>query len=152
MEKIEVKKRIIEEGKMKHQSVIDDFRLAIRRMREDTGFEEGTLALDEQGSIKEQTLAEISRIADELNFAVSEMDLLNRINTGSLHDEVNFGSVVVTDKSTFFISVSIEDFEANGQEIIGISTETPLYAVMKGLKKGDSFSYNQTTYHIEDVF
>lgn len=58
------------------------------------------------------------------------------------------GAVVVTDKMTLYICVSIESFEVNGHALFGISTKTPIYASMRGLEKGKTFQFNETVYDI----
>lgn len=152
MERLEFKREILEAGKQKQQSIINDFRSEINRIREDTESEEGAPGLNEDGEMKERGSLHINLIANQLNFAVTEMDLLNRMIVDQLHEEIGTGSVVITDQGTFFISVSLEDFKADGQVIFGISTQAPLYEAMKGLRNGDCFAFNQTDYIIKDVF
>ena len=40
----------------------------------------------------------------------------------------------------------------DGEEMMGLSTKSPLFQAMSGKKKGDTFSHNNTTYKIRDVF
>jgi hypothetical protein len=63
-----------------------------------------------------------------------------------------YGTVVRTDKETFFISVGIEEFNVDGQPVFGISVQSPIYRVMKGKKVGEHFTYNGITCLIEEIF
>jgi len=92
-------------------------------------------------------------LAEQLNFAVEEMNTLNRIIIEMpLHKTITLGSVVITDKRKFFVSVSIENFKISRTDYFGLSQKTPLYQEMEGKKKGDTFSFRDFKYVIKDVF
>ncbi len=154
MNKLEFKKEILNQAKQKHLSVINDLRSEINAIRES----ESDNNADGQADLEEMSqdvMADSRRetIARELDFAQDELNLLNRLVIQEpLHDEVTLGSVVETNKLTFYVSASIEEFEANGKRIFGISTKAPIYEVMKGLKKGDDFEMRKQHYKIKDVF
>ena len=63
-----------------------------------------------------------------------------------------YGTVVKTDKETFFISVGVERFYVDDFPVFGISVQSPIYKVMKGKRVGDRFSYKGLTYRIEEIF
>ena len=94
----------------------------------------------------------LNAITTELAFAQKEMSFLKTLDAKQQNDIVEPGALVVTNSYTFFIGVSSEKMSINEQEIMGISTLAPIYAVMKGLGKGDSFSYNNENYIIELVY
>jgi len=154
MNKLEYKKEILNQAKRKHQSVIDDLRGEINAIRES----ESDNNADGQADLEEMSqdvMADSRRetIARELDFAQDELNLLNRLVIQEpLHDEVTLGSVVETNKHSFYVSASIEEFEANGKQFFGISTKAPIYEVMKGLKKGDKFEMRNQHYTIKDVY
>ncbi|MDN3690756.1 hypothetical protein [Cyclobacterium jeungdonense] len=153
MEKLAYKQKVMDQAILTQEALVADFRNRIEEMRDgeqqpqDQNFE-----YDQQGQEDESALV-INRMADELNFVIEELDFLNQMKTSTnLFDEVTLGAIVKTDKMTFFPSVSIENFEVDGENLFGISREAPIYAEMKGKKKGDSFSMNGRTYKILDVF
>jgi transcription elongation GreA/GreB family factor len=140
-----LKKQILEEGIKQHQSVIDDFAQSIKEL----------LAANGNGQpATEEAVQRANQIADQLEFAREEMLTLQDMqrNIETIHSQVQLGSVVVTDKDTFFVSVSIERFYVGDLKVFGLSTKTPLYRAMEGKKKGDTFSYGGIQYRIEDVF
>jgi hypothetical protein len=152
MNKFEFKKEILQQAKNKHQLVINDLQDEIAHIKESESENAGQTDLEE---LSQDVAANTRRetIARELDFAQDELQLLNRLVIQEpLHDEVTLGSVIVTDKRTFYVSASIEEFKADGKDIFGISTKAPIYEVMKGLKKGDSFSMRNQDYHIKDLF
>ncbi len=150
-----MKKRMLEESIKKHKSVVDDFSARISELRE----EEESLNYEAYNSMarrpyNEQVMPELEAIDIQLQFANEELDLLNRLKKSEdlTRDEVKLGAAVETDKGMFFVSASIEQFQIDGREMVGLSIKSPLYLAMEGKRKGDTFTYNNTTYRISDVF
>jgi hypothetical protein len=143
------KKSILEKAKEKQQALIDDFRSRIRDiLKTEVQISEEGMDLNRQAleSVNKQA---INPLADQLNLAVEEMDLLNKIKIEEpLHDTVQFGSAVITDQNVFFVSVSLEEFLVDNRKVVGISTKAPIYEELKGKKAGDTY-LNQT---IKEVF
>lgn len=94
----------------------------------------------------------MNAIGLELDFAKREMEFLKNLDVSKEFETIEPGAVVVTEKMTFYICVSIEEFEVDGSKLFGISTKAPLYLEMNGLKTGDSFSFNKQSYTIKDVY
>ena len=65
---------------------------------------------------------------------------------------VDYGSIVVTDKQRLFISVGMGKFVSGNETYFGISANVPVFQVMKGKKKGESFVFNGVKQTIVDVF
>lgn len=153
MKLIELKQKILEAGKAKHQTVIDDYRNEIKRLQESELGSVGDQKDIQQMAYNNEMNEQISRLAEQLNFAVEEMNILNRMRMEEpLHKRVTLGSVVETDKRKFFVSVSIEEFMVGRTEYYGLSQKTPLYAEMEDKKKGDTFSFGRMKYTIKRVF
>jgi hypothetical protein len=91
---------------------------------------------------------------EALSLAKEEMNELLRLaalqSTG--HARVEPGAVVVTDRDTVFVCVSIEQFEVDGEPFFGISTRSPRYVAMKGKQVGDKFQCAGVDYEIVDLF
>ena len=94
----------------------------------------------------------LNAVGKELDFANREMEYLKNISTTKVSEVVEPGAVVVTNKMTFYICVSIEKFEVEGTAFFGMSFMAPLYLAMRGLKKGAAFTYNESHYEILDVY
>lgn len=69
----------------------------------------------------------------------------------SLTDTVGPGAVVAFNNRHFVVIVSTAKFECNGETYMGISTQSPIYKAMQGLKAGDSFSFNGREIVLDDV-
>lgn len=151
---VELKKKILEAGIKKHQAVIDDFKLSIQEMLSSEGIiNEEELDLSQQ-EFNTELVQKANEIAEQLTFANEEMKTLYNLmpTIGNIHNTVQIGSVVVTDRDIFFVSVSIERFQVDGLKIFGLSVESPLYKSMSGKKKGDLFTYKNDSYTIKDLF
>lgn len=145
---LRLKKDILHAGIKKHQLVIDDFRAGIMELLDENTTETGDARPDE-------VILKLNQLAEQLRFAEDEMKILNLLDTTmdeSIYDCVKLGSVVVTDKDVFFISVSLERFEALGISVFGLSVESPLFKIMKGLKVGNYFKYRADSYFIKDIY
>lgn len=153
MNKSEIKRAILEAGLNKQQTLIDDFRLRIEEMKENAPMLNESQYDAQQASYNEENNERIDLLSGQLHFVEEEMELLNRLNIDApLHDSVHIGSVVITDKRNFFVSVSLEEFEVSGINYFGISTKAPIYKVMMGKKAGDQFEFNGISYRIADIF
>jgi len=153
MKKLEFKQKVLEAARQKQQDLINDFKSRINEIKNsEVMVNEDQLDYDQQGA-DDAGNEMIDQLADQLNFAVEEMNILNkmRIDDEPL-DEVAIGAVVRTNISTFFPSVSIERFEVDGQPLFGLSEKAPLYQTMKGKKEGDSFEYNNQVYKVLEVY
>lgn len=94
----------------------------------------------------------LSTMESELEFVQREMAVLKALNPDQVNTVVEPGAVVVTKDRTFFIAVSSEKVDIDGQVIFGISTNASIYSAMQGLKKGDTFEFNGVAYKIEYVY
>ncbi|WP_276370789.1 hypothetical protein [Chryseolinea sp. H1M3-3] len=151
---VELKKKILDDGIKKHQTVIDDFRRSIKDMlSSETVVNEEEIDLSQQ-EFNTALVQNSNSIAEQLTFANEEMKILYDMapTIGNIHNTVQLGSVVVTDKDIFFVSVSIERFKVDGLTIFGLSTQAPIYQAMEGKKKGESFSFKDEVYNIVDLF
>ncbi|WP_162340240.1 hypothetical protein [Cyclobacterium salsum] len=153
MEKLAYKKKVMEQAILTQEALVADFRNRIKELRDgEQQTQDQPFEYDQQGQEDESAIV-INRMADELNFVIEELDFLKQMKTAAnLFEEVTLGAIVKTDKMTFFPSVSIENFEVDGENLFGISRKAPIYAEMEGKKKGDSFSMNDRSYTILDVY
>jgi transcription elongation GreA/GreB family factor len=152
MNKLELKRDIIVAGKQKLETVINDFKERIAELKADALDETQEESASQSESRQDGELELMDSLIAQLDFAEREMEVLNQIKVDAEHKEVDFGSVVITDKRNLFISTGIEDFKANETAYFGLSTQAPLYKNMAGLKAGDSLSFNGINYSIKEVY
>jgi len=69
----------------------------------------------------------------------------------ALTDTVAPGALVSFGGRHFIIAVSTLRFDVDGVTYMGISTQSPIFKAMDGLKAGDSFTFNGQDIEIQDV-
>lgn len=149
-----LKKEIVQAGIKKHLAVMEDFRQRIKDITATDGNVNEEEYDSQVQSHNTEILAEASLLSDQLQFARHELEELKRIDSflDRKHIIVEFGTVVVTDKATFFVSVSIEEFDVNGKPMFGLSVQSPLYKCMRGKMVGETFTHEGTVYRIKEIF
>jgi len=152
---IELKRKALQEAIKKHKCVIDDLRAGISTvLNEMPVINVDNRDAGEQAQAAESIITTVNPLGDQLEFANDELKLLYNMipHQDDVHNQVEPGSIVVTDHDTFFVSASIERFQVNGRSMFGLSKKSPLYQVMKGKKEGDIFSYKGMIYAIREIF
>lgn len=148
------KRQILEAAIRQHETVIHDFQEGIRQRLVNEGKINEEEYDPQTQAFNAETTEEVDHLSRQLEFANRELEQLRKMgmDIDSPHDTVQRGSVVKTDRETFFVSASIERFYVDDQPFFGLSVLTPLFMQMKGKRKGETFAYGKTAYTILDVF
>lgn len=97
---------------------------------------------DEEGN-KGQLLGDFEKYAMHLDNAQKMKEKLNTVDREHFSEQVQFGSVIETKDSYYFIATALGDITLeDGSKVHVISTEAPIYAELKGKKKGETFKLN----------
>ncbi len=99
---------------------------------------------------QEQTKKEL--LINQLEKLVNELQILKRIDKDIKYSKIDFGAVVITNKSKLFISTGIGKITIDNDVYYAISQKSPLFESMKNLKKGNNFIFNDNSFEIIDVF
>lgn len=101
-------------------------------------------------SIREEAQEEIYQLQKQLaGFYKMQQAMSKVVNVSS--ERVQLGSVVITNKARFYISVSLGEFFFEGDRFYAISQESPLAKKMLGMAIGDEFVLNKIYQKIEDI-
>lgn len=146
------KNEILQAGLTKQESIIADFRRRIANVTDENGGSCVGECDNNYRTFSAETLSELNILNNEIAFANQELEEMKRINCDREHEAAEYGAIVKTNKKTFFVSASLEDFAVNGNSYFGISVYSPLYVAMKGKKPGERFQTRNVEYVIEDVF
>lgn len=147
-----VKNDILTAGLKKQETIISDFRQRINDvMNGENGSKQEEFDNFHQ-TFSPEALAEANLLNNEIEFASHELEEMKRIDCSQNHNQAEFGSVVKTDRKTFFISASLEDFNVGDRQFFGISVHSPIYFAMKGKKAGDCFKTRNIEYVIEEIY
>jgi transcription elongation GreA/GreB family factor len=83
---------------------------------------------------------------------LEDLKLVKKVDPERISDKVEFGAVVITDKQKMFVSAALGKITVDNESVYAISTQVPVYNAMKGLKIGDTFTINNNSFIIKDVF
>ncbi len=136
---IELEQQLIEEL----TTMQDSYKSSMDLDEEDTLDPEDFSHQDEWGQSAHDLEVRIEKARRELK-KLEKMPL-------DVHDTISVGSVVITQDIGFVIGVASPTFTHNGLRFVGISDQAPIYAVMKGLKAGDRFTFGNHTYKITQI-
>ena len=101
-------------------------------------------------SIREEMQEEIYHLDKQMHSLKSMQKQMQRV-LNSTSTNVQLGSLVITNKARFYISVSLGEFYFEGDRFYAISEESPMAKIMFGKKSGDSFVLNNISQTIEEV-
>lgn len=101
-------------------------------------------------SIREEAQEEIYQLQKQLaGFFEMQKAMSKVVNTK--FQKVHLGSLVITNKARFYISVSLGEFFFEGGRFYAISQESPLAQKMLGMQTGDEFVLNNIHQKIEEI-
>lgn len=86
----------------------------------------------------------------QLAKAKADLKTLLAVDFGA-KNHVEPGAFVKTEKFNFLIGCATIPFDFEGNHIVGISTDSPIYKEMKGLKNGDVFNVSGNKYLIKEI-
>ena len=124
-----------------------------------TAMNEAQQALNEYGpnkdrydSFRDQLISRRDMFAGQYQKALSDLNVLEKINCQELKEKVEFGAIIVSDTTKYVIAISSGKIECNDDVYYAISPAVPLYKAMEGLKAGDSFEFNGKRQVIKELF
>jgi hypothetical protein len=107
---------------------------------------------DRYDSFRDQLISRRDMFAGQYQKALSDLNVLEKINCQDLKDKVEFGAIIVSDISKYIIAISSGKIECEGEIYYAISPAVPLYKAMEGLQAGDSFEFNGRQQTIRELF
>lgn len=113
--------------------------------------------LDRSGSIDDgdrsqsaQDSNSASRFEEQVHLHESHRKTIEAIDFDA-KQEVVPGAVVKVNGRYFAIAVPTPVMQLSGVEVLGISTDAPLFKAMTGLRAGESFEFNGKEVAVEEV-
>ena len=102
-------------------------------------------------SIREEMQEEIYQMQKQLASLRDLQRTLHKIQDKT-SNKIQVGSSVFTNKARFYISVSLGEFFFEGDRFYAISEESPMAKIMFGKQVGDSFTLNNISQVIEQIW
>lgn len=130
-----VKCKSIIEGK------IQSIKLELHKIQESANNETKSSMGDKYETGRAMAQNEIEKLSQNLQENLSQLEILNRI-LPSNEKNVRLGSIIQTNKETFFLSVSLGEIKLADQSFFAISSSSPIGKLFLGKVKGDKISFN----------
>ena len=89
-------------------------------------------------------------ITDQLVKELKNLEQLKQIDFNE-KQSVMPGAIVKTNSFNFFIGLATLPFEVDEERIIGISTASPIYALLAHKEEGEGFSFRGNDYIINSI-
>ncbi len=94
---------------------------------------------------------ERDRYAQQLDGALTLEQELARINSEKEYSTVQPGSLVTTNRGTFFISISAGKLRVDNKDIFAVSPASPVGVALAGRRAGEEVMFNKMVYTIISV-
>lgn len=106
---------------------------------------------DRYDSFRSQLLRRRDMLAQQLSVVEEELRFLRQINPGNICTKVEPGALVALKTQTLFVLAGIGKLMIDNETYFVISPVVPLVTAMKGMKKGDSFTFRGMSMKIADI-
>lgn len=133
------------------QQRIDTARQAMEAAQEAANSESKSSAGDKYETGRAMAQLERDRNAHLLGEAQKTAGDLSRLNIGKTYETSQPGSLVVTNRGRFFISIGVGKFTLDGTDYFAVSPSSPLGMALAGRRAGDVATFNKTAYEVLEI-
>ncbi len=130
---------------------IDVINKAIVSAKESRNNDTKSSAGDKYETGREMMQIEIEKNEVLLNQTGKQRKELARIDISEEFNKVAFGSLVTTDKGTYFISIGIGKIQIDDQICYAISLASPIGGLLKDKVVGDEVQFQGRTFTINEI-
>lgn len=147
---LDFKKQIAEKLMSQKKELLEQLLQTQKERLEDVN-EEDIDNADPVESPKQQMMNDITVQASLFDHVNEEIEALKRLNLEIVHNQVSLGSLIRANTGYYFVGVVSEETVVNDKKIRGISTSSPLYQKMAGLKANTEFQMGKISYVILEI-
>lgn len=133
------------------QQRIETARQAMEAAQESANSESKSSAGDKYETGRAMAQLERDRYAQQLDGALTLEQELARIDSEKEYSTVQPGSLVTTNRGTFFISISAGKLRVDNKDIFAVSPASPVGVALAGRRAGEEVMFNKMVYTIVSV-
>jgi transcription elongation GreA/GreB family factor len=130
---------------------ITSTRLAIHNAQQAANEETRSSSGDKYETGRAMAQLEIEKNTQQLAEALKLKTTLEQIPIDFTHQAAQPGSLVITDRGSFFIAIGLGKVELDGESYFVIATFSPLGLALAGSRAGERVSFRDQTYHIQEL-
>ncbi|MCX6182419.1 MAG: 3-oxoacyl-ACP synthase [Bacteroidetes bacterium] len=124
---------------------------AQKELSEDAGSEAKSSAGDKHETGRAMMQLEQEKNAEQLTKANELLIAMEKIDPSIASDKVALGSLVITNRGQFYISISAGKISIDGKDYFAVSPQAPIAARLIGLQAKQTFQFNGVEYLVEAV-
>ncbi len=125
--------------------------VTLQELKESAGSETKSSAGDKHETGRAMVHLEQEKMAQQSASNQSIQSVLTKIDPAISNSVISLGSLVITDKLRFFVSVALGKVEVNNKEYYLVSPTSPLAKQFIGKQKGNTIQFNNKDYQIEEI-
>jgi hypothetical protein len=130
---------------------IENARIALASAQDAAHSEEKSSAGDKYETGRAMAQLEQEKATQQLEEASRLKSTLLKINPEFSSSKASLGSVLLTDRTHFFIAISAGKMEVKGQSFFVVAPLTPIGKTLIGLEKGSSFEFNNHLHRVIEI-
>ncbi len=134
------------------QERIANTKQAIQNAQEAANSEEKSSAGDKFETSRAMSHLEKDMQSKQLVAHLTDMSALASIDCHQVHQQIIAGSFVIANQQKYFMAIGLGKQTVEAETIYMLSPAAPLAQKMWQLKQGETFSFNNKTFTIEEVF
>ncbi len=148
---IGIKKELLSYCLRQIEGRLEETTFAIQQAQEAIESETKSSAGDKYETSREMIQQDLNRYHTQLLQSKKDWVVLQKMET-EIKEKVEIGAIVVTDKVTYFMAVSLGQQRVEGMSFMVISPSSPIGKLLLGREVGDQIVFNGTKQSITAVF
>lgn len=94
---------------------------------------------------------EQEKLTHQINQLLSLQQQFSRIQADTSHSKVQLGSLILTDKGYFYVSIGLGKVENSNNTIFALGVDAPLVKLLFGKKVGEEVEFNGSKTEIKQI-
>lgn len=132
------------------QKVLEVFK-GINQAQESLESDTKSSAGDKYETAREMIQQDLNRYHEQLDKTQRDLSILQRLDINFTNNNVQLGSLVITDLAFYFIAVSLGRTVSEGESIMVISPSSPIGRLLIGKSVGEQIYFNGKEQMILDI-
>ena len=146
------KNQIIEQIEKTLRANIEELTRALEGYEAGSNLDEGdTIDPEDYSQQSEQRELRV-QMQVQLDQANNQLNRLLNYAQQKASSQVEPGALVETDKSLFFIGLSMASFNVDHKDLYSVSVDSPAYQSIRGKSEGEQFAIGKETHTIRHIF
>lgn len=130
---------------------IEASRAAIADVQRSANEETKSSAGDKYETGRAMAQLEIEKNAQQLSESLKIKNSLDQMRIDDVSETVQSGSLVTTDRGTFFLTISMGKVHVTGEPYVLIAPASPLGKALMGARVGEARTFNNIAYTIREL-